>query len=166
MGSVIFFYLYPKPLPTSFRHIRCDIQKFSPPQLNTPSIPDHGYVQKNIPKIGWFQNVNAQWFTTLARCDCFTFSSLSFCSCKISHKTMHLSGVCSNTQCIKPNGPSSLWQISIWQRGGSIYLISFFFLNLLWPDFDLTSSMDVELFATLSKLADDMLHRATVYRLI
>ena len=37
IGSVICFFIsIQKPLPISFRHIRCDTQKFSPPQLNTP----------------------------------------------------------------------------------------------------------------------------------
>ena len=50
------------------------------------------------------------------------------------------------------------------QSGGvGEYLPNFFLNLLLLPDFfDLTSFMDVELFATLSKLADD-LHYATVY---
>ena len=37
MGSVIYFFIsIQKPLPTSFQHIRCDTQTFSPPKLNTP----------------------------------------------------------------------------------------------------------------------------------
>lgn len=43
------------------------------------------------------------------------------------------------------------------QSGGVGGVFTCFFLNLLLPDFDLTFVMDVELFATLSKLADDML---------